>query len=303
MTVADLEKTQLTMQDPRTQYPAAGFPEQSQKAPGLAKDMIPQPDHGETTYQGLGRLQGRKAVVTGGDSGIGRATAIAFAREGADVTFSYLPSEEPDAQEVIQVLEATGQKITPVAIDLSHEEGCKSLIDTAMKEMGGIDILANIAGMQRTQKSIQDITSEQFDATFRTNVYGMFWLCKHALPHMPPGASIINTTSIQSYQPSSHLLDYASTKAAIKAFTEALSAQAIEQGVRVNAVAPGPIWTPLQPAEGQPPEKLPKFGLQTPMKRPGQPAEVAPVYVFLASQEASYITGETFGVTGGEHTQ
>jgi NAD(P)-dependent dehydrogenase (short-subunit alcohol dehydrogenase family) len=172
-----------------------------------------------------------------------------------------------------------------------------------MKEMGGIDILANIAGMQRTQKSIQDITSEQFDATFRTNVYGMFWLCKHALPHMPPGASIINTTSIQSYQPSSHLLDYASTKAAIKAFTEALSAQAIEQGVRVNAVAPGPIWTPLQPAEGQPPEKLPKFGLQTPMKRPGQPAEVAPVYVFLASQEASYITGETFGVTGGEHTQ
>lgn len=292
---------QYTKQDPTTQYPQPKFPKQTQDEPGLAQDMKPKPDHGEESYVGTGRLKGRKALVTGGDSGIGRATAIAFAREGADVAINYLPEEEPDALEVIAHIKDAGRKVVAIPGDISDETFCKELVETAVKELGGLDILANVAGKQVSVESIQDISTEQFDQTFKTNVYAMFWICKYALPHMQPGASIINTASIQSYQPSAHLLDYASTKAAIVAFTKALAKQVVEKGIRVNAVAPGPVWTPLQPSHGQPPESIPSFGEQAPMKRPGQPAEVAPAYVFFASQESSYITAETLGVTGGQH--
>ena len=293
--------TQLDMQDPVTQYPKADFPVQTQDEPGLAKKMTPKPDHGEKTYVGLGRLQGRKALVTGADSGIGRATAIAFAREGADIAMNYLPEEEPDAKEVIALIEETGRKAISIPGDIADEAFCKELVEKAAEELGGLDIVANIAGKQVAQESIEDITTEQFDKTFRTNVYAMFWICKYALPYLPKGATIINTASIQSYQPSAPLLDYASTKSAITAFTQALAEQVAPDGIRVNAVAPGPIWTPLQPSKGQPPEKLKEFGNKTPLGRPGQPAEVAPIYVFLASQESSYITAESFGVTGGQH--
>lgn len=292
---------QYTMQDPTTQYRANKYTEQTQAEPGLAQNMSPKPDHGEETYQGSGRLTERKALVTGGDSGIGRATAIAFAREGADVAINYLPSEEADAKEVIALIEATGRKVVALPGDISDESFCVQLVETATKELGGLDILANIAGKQIAQKSIDELSTEQFEQTFRTNVFAMFWLCKAALPHLPPGASIINTASIQSYQPSPQLLDYASTKAAIVAFTKSLAKQVIDKGIRVNAVAPGPVWTPLQPSHGQPPEAIPEFGKQTPMQRAGQPAEVAPAYVFFASQESSYITAEVLGVTGGQH--
>jgi NAD(P)-dependent dehydrogenase (short-subunit alcohol dehydrogenase family) len=295
------DKSQYTMQDPTTQYPKAEFPKQLQPEPGLAKDMRPKPDHGEETYVGSGRLEGRKALVTGADSGIGRATAIAFAREGADVLLNYLPEEEADAQEVVALLQKTGRNIVCKPGNIADEDFCEELVKTTVKELGGLDILANIAGKQVAQKSIQDITTEQFSQTFRTNVYAMFWLCKYALPHMPKGATIINTASIQSYQPSETLLDYASTKAAIVAFTKSLAKQVAQDGIRVNAVAPGPIWTPLQPSHGQLVEKLPKFGNNTPLGRPGQPAETAPLYVFLASQESSYVTAEIYGVTGGNH--
>jgi NAD(P)-dependent dehydrogenase (short-subunit alcohol dehydrogenase family) len=289
------------MQDPTKQYPKPQFPKQSQKEPGLAKAMEPKPDHGEETYEGSGRLLGRKALVTGGDSGIGRATAIAFAREGADIVLSYLPEEEADAQEVVKLIKKAGRKVSTYPGDISDEAFCKKLIKHTVKELGGIDILANIAGKQIALKDVAELTTEQFDATFRTNVYAMFWLCKYALEHMPAGATIINTASIQAYQPSPTLVDYASTKAAIVAFTRALAKQVAEKGIRVNAVAPGPIWTPLQPSKGQPLEKIPHFGEDAPLTRPGQPAEVAPAYVFLASQESSYVTAEVIGVTGGEH--
>jgi NAD(P)-dependent dehydrogenase (short-subunit alcohol dehydrogenase family) len=291
---------QYSMQDPRTQYPQPKFPAQTLDEPGLAQDMSPKPDHGEESYKGLGRLQGRKALITGADSGIGRAAAIAYAREGADIVLNYLPSEEADAQEVIKHIEEAGRKAVALPGDISDEAFCNELIAEAHEALGGLDILVNVAGKQMAQKNIADITTEQFDATFKTNVYAMFWLCKAALPRMPAGATIINTASIQSYSPSATLLDYASTKAAIVAFTKALAGQAIEQGVRVNAVAPGPIWTPLQPSGGQPDEAIPGFGEQVPMKRAGQPAELASVYVFLASQESSYVTGETYGITGGD---
>lgn len=292
---------QLKKQDPLTQHPAPEFPAQTQPEPGLAKDMTPRPDHGEKSYTGTGRLKGRKALVTGGDSGIGRAAAIAFAREGADVVINYLPEEEADAQEVIACIKDTGQKVVALPGDISDEYFCKQLVEMSVKELGGIDILANVAAKQIAVESIEDISTEQFDQTFRTNVYAMFWLCKLALPHMEPGSVIINTASIQSYQPSPTLLDYASTKAAIIAFTKALAKQLAEKGIRVNAVAPGPVWTPLQPSHGQPEEKIPKFGENSLFKRPGQPVEVAPAYVFLASQESSFITAETIGVTGGQH--
>jgi NAD(P)-dependent dehydrogenase (short-subunit alcohol dehydrogenase family) len=292
---------QYAKQDPTTQYPKPKFPKQTQPEPGLAQDMKPKPDHGEDTYVGSNRLEGRKALVTGGDSGIGRAAAIAFAREGADVAINYLPEEEPDALEVIAHIEDAGRKAVAIPGDISDEAFCKELVERSVTELGGLDILANVAGKQVSQESIQDITSEQFDKTFKTNVYAMFWICKYALPHLGPGASIINTASIQSYQPSGHLLDYASTKAAIVAFTKALAKQVVDEGIRVNAVAPGPVWTPLQPSHGQPPDAIPSFGEQAPMKRPGQPAEVAPAYVFFASQESSYITAENLGVTGGQH--
>ena len=294
-------KNQYAMQDPTKQYPQPKFEDQPQSAPGLAQDMSPKPDHGEDSYRGFGRLERRRAVITGADSGIGRAVAIAFAREGADLVLNYLASEEADAKEVVGWVEAAGRRAVAMPGDISDEAFCVKLIEQGRAALGGIDILVNVAGKQTAQKDIADITTEQFDATFRTNVYSMFWLCKAALPHMPPGATIINTTSIQSYQPSQTLLDYASTKAAITAFTHALAKQVASKGVRVNAVAPGPVWTPLQPSGGQPQEKIPDFGAEVPMGRPGQPAELAPVYVLLASQESSFVTGEVYGVTGGNH--
>lgn len=290
---------QYSMQNPLTQYPQPPFSAQTQPAPGLDAKMDPEPDHGERTYKGFGRLAGRKALITGADSGIGRATAIAFAREGADIVLNYLPVEEADAREVIALIEAEGRKAIALPGDLKDEAFCKQLVEQAHAQLGGLDILVNVAGKQTARKDISQVSSEQFDATMKTNVYALFWLCQAAVPLMPAGATIINTASIQSYQPSQTLLDYATTKAAIVAFTKALAKQVIERGIRVNAVAPGPIWTVLQPSGGQPPEKIPDFGSQTPMKRPGQPAECAPLYVLLASQESSYITGEVFGVTGG----
>jgi NAD(P)-dependent dehydrogenase (short-subunit alcohol dehydrogenase family) len=296
-----MTKDQTTMQDPITQYPKPPFDTPMQPEPGLAKDMQPKPDHGEESYKGTGRLKGRKALVTGGDSGIGRAAAIAFAREGADVVITYLPQEEKDAAEVMEVLKDTGQKVVAIPGDLADESFCKQLVEQTVEQLGGLDILANIAGKQIALENIADLSTEQLEQTFTVNVYAMYWLCKYALPHLPAGASIINTSSIQAYQPSPTLLDYAATKAAIKAFTEAFAKQVADKGIRVNAVAPGPVWTPLQPSHGQPTEKLKEFGANTPMGRPGQPVEVAPAYVFFASQESSYITGELLGVTGGNH--
>jgi NAD(P)-dependent dehydrogenase (short-subunit alcohol dehydrogenase family) len=296
-----MAKDQYSMQDPTKQYPGPKFPKQTQPEPGLAKKMDPKPDHGEESYKGSGRLAGRKAIVTGGDSGIGRATAIAFAREGADILISYLPSEQPDADEVIELLTKEGRKVVSCPGDISKEEQCKKIVQTAMDKLGGIDILANIAGRQLSVEDIQDISTEQLESTFAANFYSIFWLCKYALPHLPAGASIINTTSIQAYQPSPHLLDYAATKAAINNFTKGLAKQVIGKGIRVNAIAPGPVWTPLQPSHGQPEDAIPEFGTQAPMGRAGQPAEVAPAYVFLASQESSFVTAETIGVTGGQH--
>lgn len=293
------EPNQYAMQNPLTQYPRPKFPDQPQSPPGIDQDMLPQPDHGEKSYQGFGRLEGRKALVTGGDSGIGRAAAIAYAREGADVAINYLPSEERDARQVIELIEAEGRKAIAIPGDLKDEAFCVQMVKMAQQQLDGLDILVNVAGKQEAQKDIADITTAQFDDTMKTNIYAMFWICKAAVPLMPAGATIINTASIQSYDPSATLLDYATTKAAIVAFTKALAGQVIGKGIRVNAVAPGPIWTVLQPSGGQPREKIPTFGSQVPMKRPGQPAECAPLYVLLASQESSYITGEVFGVTGG----
>jgi NAD(P)-dependent dehydrogenase (short-subunit alcohol dehydrogenase family) len=298
-----MAEDQYEMQNPKTQnnYPRPKFEKQTQPEPGLAKDMTPQPDHGEKSYKGSDRLKGRKALVTGADSGIGRAAAIAFAREGADILMNYLPEEEPDAKEVVTLIEKAGRKVVTMPGDLDSEDFCKQLINKTVKELGGIDILANVAGKQIAQEDIKDISTEQFDKTFKVNVYAMFWLCKFAIPRMAPGSAIINTTSIQSYQPSPTLVDYASTKGAITTFTKALAKQVADKGIRVNAVAPGPIWTPLQPSHGQPAEKIPEFGSQSVFGRPGQPAELAPTYVFLASQESSYITAEVIGVTGGNH--
>jgi NAD(P)-dependent dehydrogenase (short-subunit alcohol dehydrogenase family) len=292
---------QYTMQNPLTQYPRPKFEKQPQEAPGLAKEMKPKPDHGEETYRGCGRLKGRKAIVTGADSGIGRAAAIAFAREGADLVLNYLDVETPDAREVIELVKKEGVKAVDCPMDISLEENCRKLVDTAVKELGGLDILCLVAGKQTAVEDIADLETSQIEQTFATNVYSMIWTCKFAIPHMQPGSTIINTTSIQSYHPSPQLLDYASSKAAITAFTHALAKQVIGKGIRVNAVAPGPIWTPLQPSGGQVQEAIPTFGEQSIYKRPGQPAEVAPAYVYLASQESSYTTGEVIGVSGGDH--
>ena len=293
---------QYTMRDPLTQYPRPPFPEQTQGAPGLDQNMRPEPDCGEATYVGFGRLKGRRALITGGDSGIGRAVAIAFAREGASVVINHLPAEQQDADDTLNVMRASGAWSISIAGDISQEGFCDDLVASAADALGGLDLVVNVAGKQVAKESIADISTEQFDATFRTNVYAMFWICKAALPLLPKGASIINTASIQAYQQSPHLLDYASTKAAIVAFTRALSREVAPKGIRVNAVAPGPIWTVLQPSGGQPAERIPTFGDHTPLGRPAQPAECAPVYVLLASQESSYVTGEVYGVTGGNPT-
>jgi NAD(P)-dependent dehydrogenase (short-subunit alcohol dehydrogenase family) len=295
----DTTPNQYAMQNPLTQYPQPPFEKQPLIPPGSVHKMKPLPDHGEKTYRGFGRLAGRKALITGADSGIGRAVAIAFAREGADVALNYLPSEEADAQEVIALIEAEGRRAVAIPGDIQTEVFCKTLVTQANGALGGIDILVNVAGKQTAQEEIAELTTEQFEATFRTNVFALFWICKAALPLLPAGATIINTASIQAYQPSASLLDYAPTKSAIVAFTKALSKQVVSKGIRVNAVAPGPFWTPLQPSGGQPQEAIESFGSEVPMKRPGQPAECAPVYVLLASQESSFITGEVFGVTGG----
>ena len=293
------ESAAQPLSDPRSEYPRPPFPPQQQDPPGLASMMTPRPDHGETSYKGSGRLAGRKALITGGDSGMGRAAAIAFAREGADVAFGYLPVEEPDAREVVQLIRDAGRKAVPLPGDIRSEEFCQRLVDDAVRELGGLDILVSNAAKQHACQSLLDISTEQFDATFKTNVYAMFWITKAALPHLKPGSSIVNTTSVNAYDPSEILLDYAATKAAIMNFTKGLAKQLASKGIRVNAVAPGPIWTPLQPSGGQPPESLPHFGANSPMGRPGQPAELAPIYVLLASSEPSYSTGQVFGAVGG----
>lgn len=295
------DATQHDMQDPRTQYPQPEIPkDQVQSEPGEEGKLTPLADHGDTTYKGSGRLKGRKALITGGDSGIGRAVAIAYAREGADVAIVCLPEEIQDAKQTLDLISASGQKGIALSGDLKDEEFCQSVVKQVVDELGSIDILVNNAGKQVYVEKIEDLTTEQFVDTFKTNVFAMFWLTKAALPYMPAGAAVINTTSIQSYQPSAGLLDYSASKGAITSLTKGLSQMLIEKGIRVNAVAPGPIWTPLQTSHGQPPEKFETFGTDTPMGRMGQPAELAPTYVFLASQESSYITGEVIGVTGGK---
>ena len=293
------ETTLYTLQDPTKQYPTPKFSRQPQSVPGLDSKMNPKADHGETSYQGSGRLPSRKALVTGGDSGIGRAAAIAFAREGADVVINYLPSEEADAKEVIKLIKEAGRKAFAIPGDISDENFCKKLVKDAHKKLGGLDILACVAGKQHAVEKIKDVTTEQLEATYKVNVFALFWICKAALPLMPAGGSIITTASIQATHPSPSLLDYAPTKAAILAFTRALARQVAEDGIRVNCVAPGPVWTPLQTSGGQPDKKIPDFGSETPMKRPGQPVEMSPLYVLLASQESSYVTGEVYGATGG----
>nr|WP_305884740.1 SDR family oxidoreductase [Lewinella sp. JB7] len=300
MNASDKLTDRYKKQNPLTQYPRPPFPRQPQDRPGSVNKMEPEPDHGEESYVGFGRLKGRKALVTGGDSGIGRAAAIAFAREGADVAINYLPSEEQNAQEVVKLIEAEGRTAVAIPGDIVEESFCKELVQKAVAGLGGLDILVNNAGRQTAQKSIDELTTEQFDNTFKVNVYAPFWITKAALAHMSAGASIINTASVQSFDPSPNLLDYAQTKACNVAFTKALAQQVAEKGIRVNAVAPGPIWTPLQSSGGQPQDKIEKFGSTTALGRPGQPVELAPIYVLLASQEASYITGEVMGITGGE---
>ncbi|MGI4755647.1 MAG: SDR family oxidoreductase [Janthinobacterium lividum] len=289
----------LKMQDPRTQYPQPPFQQQHQAQPGLAKQMDPKPDNGETSYVGSGKLQGRKALVTGGDSGIGRAVAIAFAREGADVAIGYLPNEEADAKEVIDLITKEGRKAIALPGDISDEAFCKQLVADAAKQLGGLDVLVNNAGTMSSHTSLAEVSTDEFDHLMKTNVYALVWITKAAMPLLQPGASIINTASIQAFEPSKNIVDYAMTKAAIVAFTKGMVPQLMEQGVRINAVAPGPFWTPIQPT-GQPPESVEKLGSGVPFKRPGQPVEIAPLYVLLASQEGSYLTGEVFGATGGK---
>ena len=289
--------TDDTQQNPTQQGPQPPFPQQKQEPPGLESQMQPRPDYGEESYQGSGRLQGCGTIITGADSGIGRAVALAFAREGADVLISYL-SEDSDAQETARVAERAGRKAVLVRGDVGREEHCRQIVQRALQEFGRLDVLVNNAAFQMTHERIDELSSEEFDYTFRTNIYATFFLSKAALPHLKEGGSIINTASIQAYEPSPTLLAYAATKGAIVTFTKALAKEAIKKGIRVNAVAPGPIWTPLI-ASTMPEQKVEQFGQTTPTQRPGQPVEVAPVYVFLASREASYITGEVVGVTGG----
>lgn len=283
-------------------YPRPPFPEQPQQPPGLASEMKPIPDHGETSYTGSGRLAGKRALITGGDSGIGRAVAIAFAREGADVAINYLPEEQSDAEAVIALIIAEGRKAVAIPGDIRNEVFCKQLVEKTVHELGGLEVLVNNAGRQQYCESILDLSTEDFDATFKTNVYAPFWITKAAIPHLQEGAVIINTTSVQAYKPSEILLDYAQTKACNVAFTKALAQQLGPKGIRVNAVAPGPYWTVLQSSGGQPQEKVKQFGASAPLGRPGQPVEIAPLYVLFASDESSYSSGQVWCSDGGTGT-
>jgi NAD(P)-dependent dehydrogenase (short-subunit alcohol dehydrogenase family) len=295
-----VSQDQTTPQDPAKQYPESPGGGHEIPHPGLTGQMEGTPDHGEQSYRGSGRLEGKRAVITGGDSGIGRAVAIAFAREGADVLLSYLEAEEEDGQETARLVREAGRKAVTVPGDITEEDVCSEIIETAVTELGGIDILVNNAAYQMSQdEGLLGITTEQFDRVLKTNLYAMFWLCKAAVPHLQPGSTIINTSSVQAFSPSPHLLDYATTKAGIVNFTKGLGQQLVSKGIRVNSVAPGPVWTPLIPATMDA-EKVESFGEQSPMGRPAQPAELAPAYVFFASQESSFITSEVLGVTGGK---
>ena len=285
------------LEDPREQGPKPPFPEQELEPPGIESEMEPRPDFGYETYVGHGRLEGRTAIVTGGDSGIGRAVALAFAREGADVLISYL-EEHSDADETVRVVEEAGRKGFAVAGDIGDEAHCQALVRRALDELGRLDVLVNNAAWQMTHESITDIPSDEIEFVFRTNVLAHFWLCKAAIPHMQPGSTIIATTSIQAYQPSPELLHYATTRGAVATFTKGLAQELVENGIRVNAVAPGPVWTPLV-AMSMDAQTVSSFGEHSPMGRPAQPAELAPLYVFLASDESRYITGEIIGITGG----
>jgi NAD(P)-dependent dehydrogenase (short-subunit alcohol dehydrogenase family) len=287
------------LSDPTQKYPKPPFKQQSQPWPGLASQMDPRPDHGERSYRGSGRLSGRKALITGGDSGMGRAAAIAFAREGADVAISYFPTEEPDAQEVIALIKQEGRTALALPGDIRDEKFCEDLVRRAVEGLGGLDIVVSNAARQQARESILDLSSEDFDATIKTNIYAPFWIIKAALPHLKPGSAIIGTTSEQAYDPSPELYDYAQTKAATMNYVKSLAKQLGPKGIRVNGVAPGPIWTPLQVSGGAPMQKLEKFGSQTPLGRPGQPAELGSIYVQLAAADASYATGQVYGASGG----
>ena len=295
----DRKDDTVTPQDPRSKYPRPPFKGQSQPWPGLARDMDPPPDHGETSYKGSGRLAGRKALITGGDSGMGRAAAIAYAREGADVAINYFPTEEPDAREVVALIEKAGRKAVAIPGDLRDEDFCKRLVADAVAGLGGLDILVCNAARQQAFPSILDVSSEEFDATMKTNIYAPFWTIKAALPHLKPGSVIIGTTSEQAYDPTPDLYAYAQTKAATMNYVKSLAKQLADKGIRVNGVAPGPIWTPLQVSGGASQEKLKQFGNQTPFGRPGQPAELAGIYVQLAAEEGSFTTGHVYGAAGG----
>lgn len=292
-------KDQLVFCNPATRFPEITPPKQDQPEPGLDADLEPQSDRGEDSYRGTGRLEGRKALITGADSGIGAAVAIAFAREGADVALSYLPAEEEDAQHVKKVIEETGRKAVLLPGDLSKKDFCTQVVEDAVRELGGLDALVNNAGKQIALDDLAELDDEQWTTTYEVNIHAIFRITKAALKHLPAGSTIVNSTSIQAYEPSPTLVHYASTKAAINNFTKGLAQQLAPKGIRVNAVAPGPIWTPLQVSDGQPKEALPEFGKSTPLGRAGQPTELAPAYVFLTSSESSYVLGETLNVNGG----
>jgi NAD(P)-dependent dehydrogenase (short-subunit alcohol dehydrogenase family) len=294
-----MEPAMNTDRDPTTKYPRPPFPEQHQPWPGLASKMQPRPDHGEASYRGAGRLKGRKALITGGDSGMGRAAAIAYAREGADVAINFHPDEQSDADEVIAIIREAGQKAIAIPGDIRSESFCQELVARAIRELGSLDILVSNAGRQQAHQSILDISTEQFDATMKTNVYAPFWIIKAALPSLAPGSCIIATTSEQAYDPSPDLYDYAQTKAATMNFVKSLAKQLASKGIRVNGVAPGPVWTPLQVSGGAFPDKQRSFGGHTPFGRPGMPVELAGIYVLLADSQASFATGQIYGSSGG----
>lgn len=289
-----------TQKDPRDKHDEGGFPAQEQEQPGLTDETMPEPDHGEDTYVGAGRLTGRRALITGGDSGIGRAVAIAFAREGADVAFVHLPEEKEDADDTIAQVTQAGRTGVAFAGDVREESFATSVVDDAIEALGGLDIVVLNAAYQKDRQGIENLETAEFDRVFKTNLYGMLWTARQAVPHLEPGASIIVTSSVQAFNPSPGLIDYAMTKAAQVAFVKALAEELGEKGVRVNAVAPGPIWTPLIPATGWDEERLATFGKDTPLGRPGQPAELAGAYVYLASEAASYVSGAVLPVTGGK---